>query len=203
MRDFHRVLGVSRDARPDEIKQAYRQLARRHRPDLDGDEGGVRFLEIREAYEALSKRVHVRPDHGPADRIEIRRHEPDAWFADEVAIDFPSAGAIFERIRESFLLSDDPPVPLQAEIILTKDEAREGVTVPLDVPMRAPCALCDGRGEVRWDLCHLCGGRGEAFRTHTVGLVVPPRIHHGARVRLRLTPLCASTIVVDVRISVQ
>ena len=201
MRDFHRVLGVSRDARPDEIKQAYRRLARRHHPDMEGDEGGERFREIREAYEALCERVgHAR---GPAARIEIRCHEPEAWLADEVAIDFPSAGAIFERIRESFLLSNDPQLPLEAEIILTRDEAREGVTVPLDVPMRATCALCDGRGEVRWDLCHLCGGVGEAFRTHTVGLVVPPGIHHGARVRLRLSPLGAPTIVVDVRISVQ
>lgn len=55
-RDYYEVLGVGRDASPDEIKKAYRQLARKHHPDVakDKKEGEKNFKELNEAYEVLS-----------------------------------------------------------------------------------------------------------------------------------------------------
>lgn len=53
-RDYYEALGVSRDASEDEIRSAYRALARRHHPDVNKDpEAGDRFREISEAYEVL------------------------------------------------------------------------------------------------------------------------------------------------------
>jgi curved DNA-binding protein len=53
-RDYYDALGVSRDASADEIRRAYRQLARRYHPDVNKDEGADdRFKEISEAYEVL------------------------------------------------------------------------------------------------------------------------------------------------------
>ena len=55
-RDLYSVLGVPRNASSDEVKKAYRNLARRYHPDRnDGDEQAAeRFREIAEAYETLS-----------------------------------------------------------------------------------------------------------------------------------------------------
>lgn len=57
-RDYYEVLGVSRDATPDQIKRAYRQLARKHHPDLqpaaERAKASERFKEINEANEVLS-----------------------------------------------------------------------------------------------------------------------------------------------------
>src|SRR5258706_9994167 len=54
-RDFYEVLGVERDAKPDEIQRAYRKLARTYHPDVNKDPAAEeRFKEISEAYDVLS-----------------------------------------------------------------------------------------------------------------------------------------------------
>lgn len=54
MTDYYEVLGVSRDASPEEIKRAYRKLARQYHPDVAGADGAERFKEISVAHEVLS-----------------------------------------------------------------------------------------------------------------------------------------------------
>src|SRR5919199_1461306 len=54
-RDYYEVLGVARDASPEQIKKAYRTLARQYHPDLNkASDAEARFKEINEAYEVLS-----------------------------------------------------------------------------------------------------------------------------------------------------
>ena len=52
MKDYYQILGVAREANPDDIKRAYRRLASQHHPDKGGDTH--RFQEIEEAYRVLS-----------------------------------------------------------------------------------------------------------------------------------------------------
>jgi curved DNA-binding protein len=76
-RDYYEVLGVSRDAGPDELQQAFRRLARANHPDVNRDPGAEeRFKEINEAYQALSD-----PDlRKRYDRFgEDYRRVPDDW----------------------------------------------------------------------------------------------------------------------------
>jgi curved DNA-binding protein CbpA len=54
MRDFYEVLGVPRCAAPEEIRQAFRRLARRFHPDAGPEGSGERFQEVSEAYRTLS-----------------------------------------------------------------------------------------------------------------------------------------------------
>src|SRR5947209_20429167 len=54
-RDYYEVLGVSRSASEDELKKAFRRLAKQYHPDTNKEQGaGARFIEINEAYEVLS-----------------------------------------------------------------------------------------------------------------------------------------------------
>ncbi|CAN5582317.1 J domain-containing protein [soil metagenome] len=55
-RDYYVVLGLGRNASDAEIKRAFRELARKHHPDVSPDDGGEAFREINEAYAVLSDR---------------------------------------------------------------------------------------------------------------------------------------------------
>lgn len=73
--DYYQTLGVSRSATDEEIKKAYRKLARTHHPDAGGDE--AKFKEINEAYEVLSdkKKRQLYDQYGTADAQRI----PYGW----------------------------------------------------------------------------------------------------------------------------
>lgn len=54
-RDYYQVLGIGHQATPEEVKRAYRKLARQHHPDVNGaTDAAAKFREINEAYEVLS-----------------------------------------------------------------------------------------------------------------------------------------------------
>ncbi len=75
--DYYKTLGVARNASADEIKKAFRKLARTHHPDAGGDE--AKFKEINEAYEVLSdeKKRALYDQYGTANENQI----PQGWGA--------------------------------------------------------------------------------------------------------------------------
>jgi molecular chaperone DnaJ len=202
MRDYYEVLGVSPDAGADEIKRAYRQLARRYHPDISGDDRGSAFLEASRAYEILHD-PERRKSYDAQRRLLARPpgHVRAEWLSDEVAIDFPSVASLLDRMRHSFFgaaLGD-----LSAEIVLTPLEAFEGVTIPFGVPVRQTCPQCGGRGETWQEWCRLCGGCGDVQAFHEVEMRIPPGVRAGERFRFSVTPSGAPHTIVDVRISIR
>ncbi len=199
MRDYYDVLGVPRDAGADEIKRAYRQLARRYHPDISGDERASVFLDVSRAYEVL--------------RDPSRRSAYDAalgaeaggrgdWLTDEIAIDFPSVSSVLDRMRHSFF-GPSPLAALSAEIELTSQEAFWGTTVLLDVPLRRTCPRCGGRGEIWDEWCAACVGVGEISTRHEVRLRIPAGVLDGTPFRFSVTPRGAPPTLVEVRVSIR
>ena len=160
----------------------------------------------REAYEVLSneRRRRTYDERLAAQRATVRSiRDPHDWFSDEVAIDFPSIGAVVDRIRDAFLAPDEGSRPLSAEILLSAREAFDGVVVPLDVPVRRTCPACGGRGEVWAERCGACGGTGAALARHPVQLIVPPRVIDGARFYLSVSAPYAPPTRVEVRVAIR
>jgi DnaJ-class molecular chaperone len=84
-RDYYDILGVSRDASPEEIRRAYRTLARRYHPDVNKEPGAdERFKEIGAAYEVLSDEDKRREYDNPSPRF--------AQGNGDVRVDFGGAG---------------------------------------------------------------------------------------------------------------
>lgn len=180
MRDYYDVLGVPADANAEEIQRAYRQLARRYHPDISGEERAVAFLEIDGAGTALATE----------------------WFADEIAIDFPSVSSVLDRMRDAFF-GAEAVATLSAELVLTPREAFDGVTLPLDVALRRTCPLCGGRGEVWADGCGACAGLGEVSAAHPLRVTIPAGVREGAHFHFSVTAPGAPPTSVAVHISIR
>ena len=203
MHDYYDVLGVSPDAGAEEIRRAYRQLARRYHPDISGDDRPTAFLEAARAYEVLrdpgrrrsyDASLRIRDGAMSSGRAE--------WFSDEIAIDFPSVSSVLDNMRHAFF-GVVPGASLSAEIVLSPQEAFWGTTVPLDVPLRSTCPHCGGRGESWQEWCDTCSGGGEVPSTHEMRLRVPAGVREGTRFRFSVMPPGAPQTFVEVRVSIR
>jgi molecular chaperone DnaJ len=201
MRDYYDVLGVSPDAGADEIKRAYRQLARRYHPDISGDERGTAFLEAAHAYEVLHD-PHRRRRYDATRTAARRRLARAEWLADEVAIDFPSVSDLLDDMRHAFF-GGATLGELSAEVVLSPMEAFQGTTIPLDIPVRRICTHCGGRGETWQEWCDACAGCGDVRAFHGVELRVPAGVREGERFRFSIMPKGSPHTIVDVRISIR
>ncbi|MDQ1516677.1 MAG: molecular chaperone DnaJ [Actinomycetota bacterium] len=164
--DFYAVLEVDRNATDDEIKKAYRRLARQYHPDTnDGDPAAeARFKEIGVAYETL--------------RDPEKRRRYDMYGAEGVgAGGGPGAGGFDFGVSDLFDAffgggfgggrgPGGPPRGPDAEVhvILDLEEAVFGVAKPVELRMPVECERCSGSGcepGTHPSTCRTCGGGGE------------------------------------------
>ena len=124
------------------------------------------------------------------------------WFADEVAIDFPSVSDLLDRMRHSFF-GANALEELSAEIVLSPLEAFTGTTIPIGIPVRQTCNDCGGRGETWEEWCGHCGGCGDVRSFHDVELRVPAGVRAGERFRFSVMPPGAPITRVDILISIR
>jgi DnaJ-class molecular chaperone len=117
-------------------------------------------------------------------RASRRLSSVEPW-NDDIAIDFPSAARVVDRIRASFMQDEAPGAPGQmvAEIAISRDEARAGGDVPLILPVRRLCPACGGRGEVWLDACAPCAATGELVTSRRIVVSLPPGTEDGAQFR--------------------
>lgn len=178
-RDYYEVLGVSRNARQDELKKAYRRLALQYHPDRNPNnkEAEERFKEAAEAYEVLSdeeKRQRydqfghegMRPGydyHGFTDM-----HDIFSAFSDIFGSGF--GGSIFDemfetdRKRSRRTSTALPGSDLKIRISLSLEEIATGVEKKLKVKKWKRCDVCNGTGArpgSSFKSCPVCHGKGE------------------------------------------
>ena len=106
-----------------------------------------------------------------------------ACFDDEIAIDFPSIGAVVDRMRAGFLGNEAGAAAHQSAISLSPRQAWAGATVPLDVPLRHTCRECSRSHQVR-----VLVPAGVTDGTRFRFLVAAP---HGVPTRIEVTVLVA------------
>ena len=174
--DYYEVLGVSKNATPDEIKKSYRKLARQYHPDTNkGDkQAEERFKKISEAHDVLSdpeKRKQYDRGSGPFATAGgpggfggFDTGSFTGGFGDILSNLFGSGaggapGSGGARGRERAQRGRD----LETEVRITFEQSIEGAQIPLAVPTSAPCPTCRGTGArpgTSPEICPKCQGRG-------------------------------------------
>src|SRR5436309_1634981 len=153
--DYYQLLGVPRTATPNQIRSAYRNLAKQHHPDTgEAPDGAERFKQISEAYEILSD-----PE---------RRQRYDMFGSGQGLGDF-GIGDLFETFFGSEFRRREPRGPmrgadLRMEIEVDLLDAVKGGARTIRVPRLETCERCEGSGAEpgsKIPTCPACNGRGE------------------------------------------
>lgn len=161
--DYYATLGVARDAGADELKKAYRKLARQYHPDVnDAPDASDRFKEVTIAYEVLSDPAKRRMFDRGGDPMSAGRGGGGG-----------AQGFNFDDIMDAFFGQNTQrgPRPRQqrgqdALLRLNVDlaEAAFGVTHEIKVDTAVTCTTCDGSGAANGsqpETCRTCHGHGD------------------------------------------
>ena len=170
-RDYYEVLGLNKGASDDELKKAYRKLARQYHPDVNKDnpEAAEKFKELSEAYAILS-------DPEKKSRYDQMGHaafEGGSGFSGAEGFDFSGFGGGFEDIFENFFgggggrsrhRGPEPGADLRYDLEITFEEAAFGVEKKISVSKQEKCDSCNGTGaneNSKVETCSECNGTGQ------------------------------------------
>jgi len=214
-RDLYAILGVRRDASQDEIKKAYRALARQFHPDRNPDDpvAEERFREISEAYETLSETaLRQRYDRlGPLYRPDGRPPSPDElseYISDTLTGLFrkrrPERG---EDLRYTLRIplevvgtGDERLIEVRRQIECTGckglgadpqggsrscDHCEGTGKAPNRKVFRSACPHCNGRGQITVKKCAQCTGRGRVEIEERLKVRIPKGVATGQKLKLR------------------
>jgi len=172
--DYYKTLGVDKKATPEEIKKAYRKLARQYHPDRNpGDKDAeASFKEISQAHDVLGdpeKRKQYDSGSGPF----ATGAGPGGGFGGFGNFDFDASsmgdilsnlfGASGGRAGGRQRVRPERGADLEAQVSISFEQAVRGAQVPLQVPMQATCDTCHGTGAkpgTTPSVCPRCEGRG-------------------------------------------
>jgi len=182
-KDYYKALGVNKGASADEIKKAYRKLARKYHPDANKGDAGAeeRFKEISEAYNVLSD-AKRRAEYDDARSLFGTRGArvpggAGGQFGFDLGDLFGSGGpgglgdllgGVFGRgSRTTTQARPRRGADVETEVSLSFSDAIDGATVSLRLTDEGPCSVCHGTGAKAGTVpkvCPTCQGTGQSSR---------------------------------------
>jgi molecular chaperone DnaJ len=200
-KSYFAILGITSAASPDEIRSAYRRLAKAYHPDhFQGDSG--MFRQIQEAYATLGdarrRAQYERSMTPPAAHTRVRagqagypEPEPLVPESQPEPVDIgvispvrsfetfaPSFDEVFEGLWDIFAAPDRPKSgrmqQLTLEVPLTREQVARGGNARILVPARSTCPICRGYGSVGFFECARCAGEGAISGEIPVSIAFPP-----------------------------
>lgn len=208
-KSHYAILGISSMATNDEVRAAYRRLAKAYHPDHYHG-GSESFRQVQEAYRVLGnaerrrqyeKQVHKEPKVGLSNPPGVHQAEPLIPESDSVRLEKikprrsfqsfrPSTDALFDMMRSNFssLLSSHfgRMRMLTVEVRFTRAQACRGETANISVPTEARCPYCSGYGSVGIDVCRMCAGEGLIAGELPISIAIPPNIPDNCEVIIPL-----------------
>jgi DnaJ-class molecular chaperone len=184
VKNYYRILGLDPTCSIEDLKRAFRRLAKKYHPDVGGGAIPEDFLRIKEAYDTLSDKrkrgeYDLRMKYGmvpPAYEVRPMRTRPEP--VQDLFDD------IVDAVRDSFGFPGQRT--LEADVALTEREAREGCIFPLAMPVKRTCPECFGFGTRFFTDCPFCKGEGKITTTRYVRVRIRPGAFTGQVYELEL-----------------
>src|SRR5256885_4243646 len=204
LKDYYKILGVERGASDEEIRKAFRNLARQYHPDVAKDKKTAeeRFKEINEAYEVLgdpAKRkkydelganwkqgAGFRPPPGWQQRAPRPGGSAEPFGDFEFQFGGTGFSDFFEQFfgstggrRRGFDFRDSSEgfsqrgQDIEADILVTLEEALNGSIRPVSLRRNATCARCGGSGEIKNRPCPEGQGSGRTGKIENYQVKIP------------------------------
>jgi DnaJ-class molecular chaperone len=207
-KDYYEILGIKRDATEDQIRQAYRKLARKHHPDLNpGDKSAEeKFKEINEANEVLSDaEKRKRYDQLGANWQNGAEFTPPPGWG-RVNVEYEDLGSIFsgggfsdffetlfggarssgqtDSRRRSSSRSRAKGQDAEAEMEISLEDAHRGGRHRITLQGARACPTCNGTGAVGANVCPTCRGSGQVLSPKTIDVNIPPGAREGSVIKV-------------------
>jgi molecular chaperone DnaJ len=206
--DYYKVLGLQRTASLDEIRKAYRKLARKYHPDVNpgNKQTEEKFKQISVAYEVLSdpEKRKIYDEFGEAglapgfDPEKARAYQNWRQQSEQTGGSFRFQHGEFEDLFnfgdfDSFLRrgragrAAPRGYDTEAEMEIDFLDAVRGFQTTITVQRPTACSQCRGTGTKpgsRGELCPSCRGSGQVVRPETVRVNIPPGAETGTRIRV-------------------
>ncbi len=213
-KDYYKILNIPRGASADEIKKAFRKLARKYHPDVNpGDKKAeAKFKEINEAYEVLADPEKRRKydtlgpnwqeQFGPPPGYSTRR-SPYGFGGrgSSSAFDFDVGGTGFSDFFETLFgragmaggmrgggVREDmrrrAGDNIEQPVEVTLQEAYAGATRTFNVQSTEICATCKGTGEVAGNTCTACQGQGVIPKSKRIQVKINAGVDNGSKIRV-------------------
>ena len=166
-RDYYEILGVDREATPEELKKAYRKLSKQYHPDINkAEDAPIKFKEINEAYVILS------------DPEQKAKYDRGGFNGSNPAFDFK--GFDFDELLRDLFQGNMPVsgADLEYTLTLTKEELQSGKECIIKYKREKPCVICNGEG------CLQCE-KGIVTEDKAIKINVPVNSHEGTSLRVK------------------
>ncbi|HEY4485260.1 MAG TPA: J domain-containing protein [Nitrospiria bacterium] len=213
-KDYYKILGVSKTGSDQEIKSAYRKLARQYHPDLNpGDKAAEeKFKQINEANEVLGDREKRKKydelgsnwEQVLRDREYARQYtRPEFKWRTQEDLDLGDFFEAFFGDRSGAFRAGRSTGPssgqdIETEIGLSLEDLSQGGKKPLRLSTSTLCPQCQGEGHIatasteakrgrvvtQMELCPTCRGQGEIPEVRDLVVTIPKGLTQGSRLRL-------------------
>lgn len=206
-KDYYEVLGVKRDATDEQIRQAYRKLARKYHPDVNpGDKASEdKFKELNEANEVLSdpEKRKKYDQLGANWKNGADFTPPPGW--GQVNVEYGDLNDIFgssgfsdffesifgggrtgaragERARARSRTERGQDA--EAEMVISLEDAHRGGVQRVSIQGVRACPTCSGTGTASGVVCSTCRGSGQVLSPRTLDVNIPPGARDNSVIKL-------------------
>lgn len=207
-KDYYEILGIEPGAGDEEIRNAFRRLARMYHPDKTGNnqEAENRFKEINEAYEVLSDperrnrydnftgawqsgseqawRDFGQPDGRGRNHFQFDRQNFSDFFGELFSGRNGARNRPTPQSKASKDKFDGRGDDLETDIWVTLDEVLKGAVRTITMKRASKCPACLGMGQVSARPCEQCSGKGELQQNEAITVKIPKGIKEGAFLRV-------------------